>query len=224
MLLSLFAFSTAALAEEPAATPSSDARHGLSLGVGTLGGSLSYIYAANESLALSARYHFLPAPESTKDSEMIGEDIGPYQDLTTLSGASLLVHYHPFKTKMQWARVSLGAVYNMSSIDISKSGDEASVGTAGSTADLTDDPLKASVSFNSVLPSFTLGAGINNSEGFGFVFDLGVMYQGAASVSFEDNATVSDDDIAAEKSVLEDFYAGQASIYPVLQLGVSYMF
>ena len=112
----------------------------------------------------------------------------------------------------------------MSTIDINKSGEGATAGTAGNTANLTDDPLKAAVAFNRVLPYFTLGTGIDNDKGFGFVFDIGTMYQGPASVSFEKNTTVSAEDIQAEQSILEDFYTGQAQIYPVLQLGVSYMF
>lgn len=57
----------------------------MALGEGSLGGSLSYIYAENNAYSLSVQYHFLPTPESTKDAEMIGADIGPYQDPTTLS-------------------------------------------------------------------------------------------------------------------------------------------
>ena len=72
-------------------------RSGLSLGVGSLGMSFSYIYAANEDCAVSLQTYWLQAPESTKET-----DVGSYQDLTTLQGTSLLVHYHPFKEKAKW--------------------------------------------------------------------------------------------------------------------------
>ena len=100
---------------------------------------------------------------------------------------------------MNWARVSFGAVYNMTTIDISKSGEEVSVGESGTLTDLSADPLQASVGFNKVLPYFALGTGIDTDKGLGFFLDLGMMYQGSSTVSFSANATVSDEDVAYEK-------------------------
>lgn len=202
---------------------STKSNHGVAVGMGLLGVTASYIYAVNDGLAVSARYHMLPAPEATKTSEQIGEDIGPYQDTTSLGGVSLIAHYHPMKEKMKWARVSAGAVYNMSTISINKSG-EVPVGESGGVTDLSSNPLEATVGFNTVLPYFAIGTGIDNDKGFGFFLDLGMMYQGNASVSFSPNGVVSDDDLAFEQTALETFYNGQASIYPVLDLGVTYMF
>ena len=201
-----------------------ESNHGAAIGVGTLGVTASYIYAANKDCAISVRYHMLPAPEAEKTSDQIGADIGPYMDTTNLGGASVLVHYHPFKEKMNWARVSAGAVYNMTTIDISKSGEEVPVGESGTLTDLSADPLQATVGFNTVLPYFAIGTGVDNEKGLGFFLDLGMMYQGNSTVSFSANSTVSDEDVAYEKGQLEAFYNGQASIYPVLDLGVTYMF
>ena len=200
-----------------------ESNHGAAVGVGLLGVTASYIYAVNDKLAVSARYHMLPAPEATKTSEQIGAEIGPYQDTTSLGGVSLIAHYHPLKEKMKWARVAVGAVYNMSTISISKTG-EVPVGESGTVTDLSSDPLEATVGFNPVLPYFALGTGIDNDKGFGFFLDLGMMYQGNASVSFSPNSIVSDDDVTFEQTTLETFYNGQARIYPVLDLGVTYMF
>ena len=75
-----------------------ESNHGAAVGVGTLGVTASYIYAANKDCAVSVRYHVLPVPEAEKTSEMIGADIGPYMDTTNLGGnASVLLHYHPLK-------------------------------------------------------------------------------------------------------------------------------
>ena len=74
-----------------------ESNHGAAVGVGTLGVTASYIYAANKDCAISVRYHMLPAPEAEKTSDQIGADIGPYMDTTNLGGASVLVHYHPCK-------------------------------------------------------------------------------------------------------------------------------
>ena len=160
----------------------------------------------------------LPAPETTYDFD----EIGSYKDLTSMSGASILVHYHPFKA--HWARVSVGAVYNMTTIGINKSGEETPVGSNDNLMNLSDNPLAASVSFNKVLPYVVWGTGINNREGFGFFLDLGVMYQGSATVTFANNDLVSDKDIQKEISILEQHYTGQAQIWPIVQLGATYMF
>ena len=69
-----------------------------------------------------------------------------------------------------------------------------------------------------------MGTGISNKKGLGFAFDLGMMYQGPSTVTFSANSVVLDEDIQHEKSVLEAFYNGQAQVYPVLQLGATYMF
>ena len=50
------------------------------------------------------------------------------------------------------------------------------------------------------------------------------MYQGASTVTHSANDLVSDEDIQTEKSILEEHYTGQAQIWPVLQLGATYMF
>ena len=115
-------------------------------------------------------------------------------------------------------------VYNMTTIDISKSGEEVPVGESGTIQNLSDDQLQVTVGFNKVLPYFAIGTGVDNEKGLGFFLDLGMMYQGSSTVSFSANSTVSDEDVAYEKGQLEAFYNGQASIYPVLDLGVTYMF
>jgi hypothetical protein len=200
----------------PQASESPSRRHGTSLGIGSLGYSFSYIYAA-KSYAISARYHSFPVAKTHQF-----DDIGSYKDLTNLTGASLLLHAHPFRAK--WSRISAGVVYNMTTINIEKSGANAPVGSAENRIDLSENPLEASVYFNKIVPYIAWGTGMSNKKGLGFFLDLGMMYQGSATVNFTDHDLVTPEDINIETAVLEEHYTNQDILRSLLHFGVTYMF
>ena len=205
-------------AAEAAGGDESGARHGVTLGAGTLGATLSYVYAANMDCAISVQGHFFPVPESEKEINNTA-----YGDTTTLQGLSFLVHYHPLKDKLNFLRATGGLTLNASTIDLVADGEDYQIGN-----DLYDfsREVAGSVSFNALQPYFGLGTGINSKKGLGFFADLGMVYQGNPSAALEavsEDVLGLEEDVALEVRMIEDAYSN-VIIYPVIQLGAAFMF
>jgi hypothetical protein len=202
---------------DEAADSESGARHGVSLGLGALGASVSYIYAANMDCSLSVQGHFF---ESQSVKKINGTS---YDDTTNFQALSVLVHYHPIKGMLNPLRLTAGLTTSLSTVELEASGTEYQI---GDTVYDFNRSVFGDVAFNALQPYLAIGSGINSRKGLGFYSDLGMIYQGNPSASLEAPEAEIDglkEDIATELAFIEEAYAPFA-IYPLLQLGATYMF
>ena len=91
--------------------------------------------------------------------------------------------------------------------------------------------LSGSVRFNNWAPYIGLGYGnavLDADKTWGFVFDIGIMWQGSPDVDLSANGTKAEDptfkeDLAKEETDIQGD-ADVFRIYPVLSFGISYQF
>jgi len=169
----------------------------------------------------------------SKDETTTESGVNYNADLTLMTFSGLF-DYHPWDGIF---RVSGGLMYNGNEIDLK--GNLAGVGTTaveigGTTYNFTAaDSINASLDFRKVAPYVGIGWGNSLAENkkWGFLFDIGAVFQGDPDVDYNVNvntpgistATLAAD-IAAEKKQLEDDISGVPAVYPLVSLGVSYKF
>ena len=135
---------------------------------------------------------------------------------------ALFADWHPFDSSF---RFTAGVLRN---------NNEVSGSTTSSTITIGDTVyrgvgLDADVEFNSFAPYLGLGwqTGLLKERGWGFNVDLGIMYQGAGSVSLTPTGLAADlvdpDDVAREEQRFEEDIEDY-KYYPVFSFGVSYRF
>lgn len=192
--------------------------HGLTLGLGTLGATAGYIYAPNHKSALSLQFSYLPMP--AQEYEI---NTNNYTDTTLLSTITLKGHLHPLP-RQKWFHVAAGVAYSMSTINL-----ELPEGTyqIGNTADVPASGT-ATVDFSDIQPYVGIGTGYTNKKKWHFFLDVGVNMQGEPTVetsisSTESGNAISDEDLEAERTAIFDHYSAY-QFFPVIQLGVNYMF
>ena len=90
--------------------------------------------------------------------------------------------------------------------------------------------LTGNVEFNSFAPyvGIDFGNSVTKSKEFGFMFDLGIAYQGSPDVSLSATGTLSNnatfkEELRKEEKALQDDL-DNFTIYPVISLGVTYQF
>ena len=197
------------------------------LKAGSLGAGLDISNMVNDKVALRANINGLRINRNENLSDI------SYDGTLTLLTVGVLADYYPFETSF---RLSGGLYYNGNKLE----------GTAtpasGETIDLGDNNyigvnqigrVDAKIDFNKVAPYLGVGWGNKpTSGGWGFTFDLGVMYQGSPEVyanavpnaslpqSVKDQIAV---DVEKERKKIEDD-ASSYKWYPVLMLGVNYTF
>ena len=189
--------------------------HGLTLGVGTLGGTLGYVYAPNNKISFSGQYSMLPAPPAEYS---FTEGGGVYTDTTNLSTLTLRGNVHPFE-RLNWFHVSAGVAYSMSTIALELPDD---VYTIGGESD-NSTSATGSVDFANIQPYVGIGGGYTNKKGLNFFLDIGANFQGAPVVEMTFDTTASQDAVDAETDAINNHYSG-FQFYPVFQLGMNYMF
>ena len=131
--------------------------HGLTLGVGTLGGTLGYVYAPNSKISFSGQYSMLPAPPA---EYTFSEGGSTFTDTTNLSTLTLRGNVHPFQ-RLKWFHVSAGVAYSMSTIALEL---EDGTHTIGGQAD-TSTSATGSVDFSDIQPYIGIGGGYTNKKG-----------------------------------------------------------
>jgi hypothetical protein len=189
--------------------------HGISVGLGSLGAAIGYVYAPNHKISFSGQYSMLPAPAT---EYTFSEEGSAYTDTTNLSTFTLRGNVHPI-AKFKWFHVSAGIAYSMSSISLELPD---GTHTVGEEAD-TSTSATGSVDFSDIQPYIGIGGGYTNKKGFQFFLDLGANYQGAPVVDMVYESTASQDAIDIETDSVKTYYSS-FQFYPVLQLGVNYMF
>jgi hypothetical protein len=195
---------------------------GLAAKIGTLGPGLEATIGIVEWLNLRAGGYYFRVRHggSVRDVE--------YDFDVKLASVPLLADWHPFENEF---RISGGVVYNRNMADLS--------GTPNKNVKIGDNEytpeqigeLSGSVRFNNWAPYIGLGYGnavLDADKTWGFVFDIGIMWQGSPSVALSANGTMKDDptfqqDLATEESNIQGD-ANVFRIYPVLSFGISYQF
>jgi hypothetical protein len=143
-----------------------------------------------------------------------------------LSSIALLGDYRPFSAGF---RITGGAVFNGNAIKaVADPANTYAIGDNIYTQAETG-VLSADTDFDSVAPYLGLGWDVGIGERLSLNFDLGVLFQGEASVSFTSvGGTLSDNptfiaDLEAEERLAEDDLEDY-DLYPVLSIGISYAF
>jgi hypothetical protein len=143
-----------------------------------------------------------------------------------------LVDYHPGGSGF---RLTGGLIYNGNELDATATPTGSGIYTfngqtytAASAGNVT-----GTMDFNKIAPYFGIGFGnaVAKNKGWGFVADLGVMFQGSPKVTLTSNNCTADQaicdqlaaDLEAEATELRDD-AKDYRFYPVVRIGVSYKF
>lgn len=154
-----------------------------------------------------------------------------YDAELNLSAATALVDWHPFDGSF---RLTAGVAWNNSDADVT--GKPAADGTYefnGITYTAADvGRVKGKLDFSAAAPYFGIGWGyaVSKNGHFGFMLDLGVIYQGAPDISLSASCSTASsqcaqlqDDVAVEEKELEDSIS-DLEFFPVINLSVSYRF
>ena len=189
--------------------------HGITLGVGTLGATLGYVYAPNYKISFSGQYSMLPAPPAEYS---FSEGGSTYTDTTNLSTITLRGNLHPL-AKLKWFHVSAGVAYSMSTISLAL---EDGTHTIGGQAD-TSTSATGSVDFSDIQPYIGIGGGYTNKKGLNFFLDVGANFQGAPVVEMNWDSNAEDASLDTETDAINTHYS-DFQFYPVFQLGMNYMF
>ena len=143
-----------------------------------------------------------------------------------LSSATLLGDFRPFSGAF---RVTGGAVFNSNAIKaVADPANTYEIGNNIYTQAETG-VLSADTDFDSVAPYLGLGWDVGLGDQMALNFDLGVLFQGEASVAFSSvGGTLSNDptflaDLEDEERLAEDDLEDY-DLYPVLSIGLSYRF
>ncbi len=197
------------------------------LKAGSLGAGLDISNMINEKVALRANINGL---RINRSEEL--DDIA-YDATLTLLTVGVLADYYPFENSF---RLSGGLYYNGNKLE------GAARPVTGETIDLGNNNyvgvdevgrVDVEIDFDKIAPYLGVGWGNKpTSGGWGFTFDLGLMYQGSPNVyaNAVPNASLSQSDkeqIAAdvekERKKIEDDVSS-FEWYPVLMVGVNYTF
>jgi len=154
------------------------------------------------------------------------DDIDFSADLT-LGSLFGLLDWHPFANNF---RISASAVYNGNELEL-----RATPTRPVEIGDLTYLPvhvgtLTGSATFSTFAGYIGIGFGnaVEKERGWGFVFDLGVLFQGAPDVELSSNGILMMDptfraNLEKERRKIQDD-ADWFQFYPVLSFGISYQF
>ncbi len=195
---------------------------GLAVKIGTTGPGLEATLGIVEGLNLRAGgYYFrLRHGGSVRDVE--------YDFDVKLASIPLLADWHPFANEF---RITGGVVYNRNMADLDGTpNQDTKIGDNTYTPEEIGE-LSGSVRFNNWAPYIGLGYGnavLDADKTWGFVFDIGIMWQGSPSVGLSASGTMKDNPIfqqnlAMQKNDIQED-ADVFRIYPVLSFGISYQF
>lgn len=215
-----------ALAVLGALSTSAFADAAVSLNVGTTGVGVHLTKAYSDKL----NFRFGLNGFSHSDTETT-ED-ATYDVEANLRTFDALVDYHPGGSGF---RLTGGLIYNGNEIDATAtptdSGTYVFNGTTYSTASAGN--VTGSMDFKKIAPYVGIGFGnaVAKNKGWGFVADLGVMFQGSPNVTLTSNNCTADPaicdqlaaDLESESAELRD-EVKEYKFYPVARIGVSYKF
>lgn len=209
---------------------------GVAARVSTLGLSLEMTTGITETFNLRAGvnqydYDYDPEPEEDSGNELT------YNGTLDLSSLAAYADWHPWGGAF---RLSAGVVFNGNEITASARCEQSSCEVGDQSFDDDDiGTISALIDFDSVAPYAGLGWGnaVAADTGFGFQFDIGVMFQGSPGVSLNSEGSCQgnlgmtdpscqqqlDDALAREEQEIQQD-ADDFDLYPVISLGVRYKF
>ena len=188
----------------------STAADGISLGVSTLGAKANYIHHSSEYFTSTYGINYMTR---NTDRSIDGND---YNGQINFKSVSLMGNYHLFANNF---RLTAGVIINDNEIEVKANGD-LSIGNNN----YTNTTLRAKATFNRINPYLGIGYGYQHTSGFGLDFDLGAAYQGAANIDLASSGgVVTQADLDKEKQDIES-ELNNYKLYPVISLGVHYMF
>lgn len=188
---------------------------GVGVGVGTLGPQVKISTAVNPYFGLSASLSGYDYKHEFSLSNVNNDFDASYKIKT----ASLLANIFPFGGVF---RVTGGAFYNGNEIDFNSGKNNINI----NTNQYNDAKITGTADYNNFSPYLGIGWGNGiNQHGFGFDADLGVLYQGNASVTLKQSGstTISSADMAHVKKEIED-NANKLRFYPVASVDIHYLF
>ena len=205
------------------ALTSTYASAGTAVGVG--GSTLGYQVAVSQSVSENVN---LKLTYQTASQSFDGETDGVNYDYDfDFESMGILIDWHVFGGGF---RLTAGGLINDNEIHAQSdvSGLTLEVGdTVFTSAEV--GRLEGDISFDSFAPYLGLGWGRSIADGFSFVFDLGVVFQGEPTVSLESvggslssNPLLLDEVEREEQELQED--ANDFDVYPVISLGLFYNF
>ena len=195
---------------------------GLAVKIGTLGPGLEAAIGIVEWLNLRAGGNYFRVRHGGSVSDV------EYDFDVKLASVPLLADLHPFKNEF---RITGGVIYNRNMADLDGTPNKITkIGDIEYTPEQIGE-LSGSVRFNNWAPYIGLGYGnavLDADKTWGFVFDIGVMWQGSPSIALSANGTLADNPIfqqnlAKQENDIQDD-ADVFRIYPVLSFGISYQF
>ncbi|MBI5409699.1 MAG: hypothetical protein HZA14_10075 [Nitrospirae bacterium] len=193
----------------------------VSLKLSTLGAGLEVEGPFSDSISGRLGINYFPY-----NYDGTADDIDYEYDLTLLS-LSALLDWHPFQGSF---RISGGVLYNGNKIDAEA--------TSAATYDIGDRTftgsdvgnLKGDIDFQKLSPYLGLGwdTSFGKKERFGFLVELGVIYQGSPKVGLSADGPISDtqifqNELSKEEDNMQEDIKGY-KYYPVIGVGVSYRF
>ncbi len=189
--------------------------------ISTLGGGLETDISFSDSFGGRIGVNYLTADYTATIDNI------EYNFELNLMSASALLDWYPFKGSF---RISGGVLYNDNHLDADAK--TASTYDVGGTLYTNTEVgnLKGKIDFNDITPYFGIGWHIplGKGERFGFLADLGVVYQGtpqanlSSTGSAANNATFQND-LKNEEEELQSKLDGY-EYYPVIGIGLSYRF
>lgn len=191
---------------------------GASLHVGTLGVGGRIVTALGDRVNIRGGVDFVPFDLQVEETEVEFDFHLPSPVLTAV------LDLYPSASGF---RMSAGALLLGNEIRIE--------GTPAETVELggneyTPDELgviRGSLGTSRLAPYVGMGWGNALGSGLGFALDIGVAYHGPPDFTYEATGTAASDtqliaDLEEEAQVVNDDLPGAASLYPVLNLGVSF--
>lgn len=197
--------------------PQAGDRFGLGVKVGTMGFGLDLTARASDRFALRGSIGRADVTRSFSES---GID---YDGTLEVGGYGVLVDFHPFKGGF---RVTGGLFENRNRVEFEST--PTSTITIGGNAypPALVGTLRGDVSFRSLAPYAGIGFG-NAARSPGrarFVFDLGLLAQGAGDATLSSSSgLVPPDDLRREEAEIED-EIGDLEVWPVIAVGISFRF
>lgn len=202
-------------------TPGMNRRNSLGLKMSTLGAGLEAQRSLSESIGARVSVNYMII-----NYNVVIDNIEYDIDLH-LQSAAAMVDWHPFKGTF---RISGGVMYNDNYLDAdARSATTYDIGDAKYT-NLEVGSLTGKIDFNDITPYIGFGwdTSFGNNNRYGFIVDLGVVYQGTPKVEFSTNGTKENDplfqeNLQKEEDELQKQLDGY-EYYPVIGFGLSYRF
>lgn len=195
---------------------------GLAVKVGTLGPGVEMTIGVTDwlNLRVGGNYFRVRHGGTVQDVD--------YDVDVKLASVPMLVDIHPFENEF---RITGGVLYNRNMADLDATPDtDTKIGDHTYTPEQIGE-LSGSIRFNNFGPYIGLGYGnvvLDADKTWGFVFDIGIMWQGTPTINLYSDGTMSGDptfqsDLDQQKNDIQD-KADYFRIYPVLSFGISYQF